>query len=591
MQNNYRLGCLITLILYFLEGLATVLVTVIRGESWLSVTLMMVRAWLVSFWLLLRMNGEHGVSKRVYYIAEALFSSALACGLAYEVGNLYIMIFVFWVQWTACTLFLDNLMCKILLGMHILFVSVMKFASKVNPSYEIHWNEFLVIVVVLISICWLTEILINLINSQNRQNKEQEMSLDDMLRLADAMCEEAQLATKSKSNFLSNMSHEIRTPLNSILGMNEMILRESSDKQVLEYATNIESSGSMLLSIINDILDFSKIESGKMEIVPVEYRLSSILNNLVNMIMPRVEKGGLELNVEIEPSIPEHLYGDEVRIRQILTNLLTNAVKYTDIGSVTLKMDYEKTGEDMLNLLITVKDTGCGIKEEDREKLFQSFQRVDETKNRNIEGTGLGLAITGRFVQMMDGTIQVESVYGVGSAFTAVIPQKFLSDEPTGDFKSIRNRQKSREVQKRESFEAPEAKVLVVDDSGMNLAVFKALLKHTKMDIVTASSGKESLELVKAEPFHIIFMDHMMPEMDGIETLHEIQKLTDFPNENTPIIVLTANAISGARESYIKEGFVDFLKKPINADLLEQTVVSYLPKEQVRSVAYTDGKE
>lgn len=405
-------------------------------------------------------------------------------------------------------------------------------------------------------------------------NKEYEKAKDEAVR-----------ANEAKSLFLSNMSHEIRTPINAVLGMNEMILRESDDKQLLSYAENIRSAGKTLLFLINDILDMSKIESGKMEIVKVEYNPADLIMDLWNVIFLRAQEKGLTLGFSLDETMPKTLYGDDVRIKQIVTNLLTNAVKYTPRGSVELCAVYERKGNEQINLILSVKDTGMGIKKEDMGKLFESFQRLDEEKNRNIEGTGLGMNITMSLLKLMDGDMKVESEYGKGSTFTVTIPQKIVCGEPTGSFAEIKSRQEQNHLKKQQTFEAPEASVLVVDDNDMNRKVFQSLLKRTKMKIVTADSGKNCLELVKKEHFHIIFMDHMMPEMDGIETLHEIQKLSDFPNQDTPVIVLTANALSGAREGYLREGFADFLTKPIDAGLLEQTVAMYLPEDLVHRTA------
>ena len=402
-------------------------------------------------------------------------------------------------------------------------------------------------------------------------NREYEKAKDEAIR-----------ANEAKSLFLSNMSHEIRTPINAVLGMNEMILRECDDRQILSYAANIRSSGKTLLFLINDILDMSKIESGKMEIVRVEYEPENLMMDLWNVIYLRAQEKGLAIRFSLDETLPRVLYGDDVRIKQIVTNLLTNAVKYTPQGSIKMRAAYERTGEEELCLTISVADTGMGIRKEDMGKLFESFQRLDEEKNRNIEGTGLGMNITMSLLKLMDGEMKVESEYGEGSTFTVTIPQRIVCDEPVGDFESIRKRREESLAGKQQFFEAPDASVLVVDDNSMNLTVFQSLLKRTKMKITTADSGKKCLELVQKEPYHIIFMDHMMPEMDGIETLHEIRKLTDFPNKDTPVIVLTANALSGAREGYLKEGFADFLTKPIDGDLLEQTVEKYLPDELVQ---------
>ena len=389
-------------------------------------------------------------------------------------------------------------------------------------------------------------------------------------------------ANEAKSLFLSNMSHEIRTPINAVLGMNEMILRECSDKQVLSYAANIQSAGKTLLFLINDILDMSKIESGKMEIVKVEYAPENLIMDLWNVIFLRAQEKGLSIRFSLDETLPRTLYGDDVRIKQIVTNLLTNAVKYTPQGGIEMKVAYEKRDEGELNLIISVKDTGMGIRQEDMGKLFESFQRLDEEKNRNIEGTGLGMNITMSLLKLMDGKMEVASEYGKGSEFTVTIPQKIICDEPTGDFETIKERHKQSLSKKSQSFEAPEASVLVVDDNSMNLTVFTSLLKRTRMKITTADSGRKCLALVEKERYHMIFMDHMMPEMDGIETLHEIRKLKDSPNQDTPVIALTANALSGAREGYLKEGFADFLTKPIDSEMLEMTVQKYLPQDLIR---------
>ncbi|MCM1267730.1 MAG: response regulator [Bacteroidales bacterium] len=400
--------------------------------------------------------------------------------------------------------------------------------------------------------------------------------------------DEAERANEAKSLFLSNMSHEIRTPINAVLGMNEMILRECADEQILSYAENIRSSGKTLLFLINDILDMSKIESGKMEIIPVEYEPANLLMDLWNVIFLRAQEKDLSVRFSLDETLPRVLFGDDVRIKQIVTNLLTNAVKYTPQGGLTLHAAYERKGEDGIVLTISVQDTGMGIKQEDMGKLFESFQRLDEEKNRNIEGTGLGMNITMSLLSLMDGDMKVESEYGKGSTFTVTIPQRIVCDEPTGDFESIRSGQEQKKKARGQNFEAPGARVLVVDDNAMNLTVFTSLLKRTRMQITTASSGKECLALVKENPYHIIFMDHMMPEMDGIETLHEIQNMADHPNKETPVIVLTANAVAGAREAYLKEGFVDFLTKPIDGDILEQAVETYLPKDLVSHTAVSE---
>ncbi|WP_049946329.1 ATP-binding protein [Butyrivibrio sp. WCD2001] len=402
---------------------------------------------------------------------------------------------------------------------------------------------------------------------------------------------EAEAANEAKSAFLSNMSHEIRTPINAVLGMDEMILRECKDPEIVEYAQNIKSAGNTLLGLINDILDFSKIEAGKMDIVPVDYDFSSLVNDLVHMIIPRITAKGIELVVDVDRNLPSVLFGDEIRIKQAITNILTNAVKYTERGSVSLIVTYEKIAEDLIDLTVRVKDTGIGIKEADIERLFHAFQRVDEVRNRTIEGTGLGLNITKRLLALMGSRLEVESKYGEGSEFSFTITQKVIKDEPIGDYMDAYKRAVIDKEKYHEKFTAPEAKVLVVDDTPMNLTVVEGLLKKTLVQIDTAESGQECLEKTRLKKYDLIFLDHRMPIMDGIETLTKLKSEEDNPNRNTPAISLTANAISGARDMYIEAGFNDYMTKPIMAEKLEAMMVLYLPEDKVCMVASSSDKD
>ncbi len=406
----------------------------------------------------------------------------------------------------------------------------------------------------------------------------------DELKAAKAQAEEA---SRAKSDFLANMSHEIRTPINAVLGMNEMILRESSDDVITTYASNIKSAGSSLLGIINDILDFSKIEAGKVEILPVEYDLSLMINHLVNMVTNRAEEKGLRLDLDIDSNIPKGLYGDEVRVKQIITNILSNAVKYTEDGSITFSIHYEDIPDDpeSIMLKVSVKDTGIGIKPEEIDKLFSEFERLDEKRNRNIEGTGLGISITGRLLEMMGSELKVESVYGEGSTFGFDLQQGVTSRAPLGDYEESYREHIAGMEGYREKFVAPNARILVVDDNSMNLMVFKSLVKQTDVQIDTAVSGDEGIALSGAVKYDMIFLDHMMPEKDGIETLHEMRADNENPNSDTPAICLTANAISGAKELYISEGFEDYLSKPIDPDILEDMMLEYLPKDKIEKRA------
>ncbi len=403
--------------------------------------------------------------------------------------------------------------------------------------------------------------------------------LQSQVEIANLARQDAITANEAKGKFLANMSHEIRTPINAVLGMDEMILRESREKNIREYAMDIHTAGQSLLSIINDILDMSKIESGKMEIVPVDYDISSMIHDLSNMISLRAKAKNLKLEVSVDCELPARLHGDDVRIKQVLTNILTNAVKYTENGTVWFRVTGRRNGENEI-LHFEVEDTGIGIKNEDMHKLFEAFQRIEEGRNRNIEGTGLGMNITLQMLDMMGSKLNVESEYGKGSKFFFDLKQKIVDDTPLGNFEERIKKLEQQYVYNR-SFIAPDATVLVVDDNAMNRKVFSALLKPTQIKVEEAESGAEAIEKVKSQYYDIIFMDHMMPEMDGIEAMHRIKALDDFPCKGVPILVLTANAVAGAKEEYLKEGFEGFLSKPVVADKLEKAIFDYLSKEKI----------
>lgn len=389
--------------------------------------------------------------------------------------------------------------------------------------------------------------------------------------------EEAERANRAKTQFLARMSHEIRTPINAVLGMNEMILEESTEEVVQNYAHDVKDSSMLLLNIVNDLLDSSKIESGKMELVEDKYEIGSLLNDLYNMSRIKAKEKQLELQFEIDAQMPRGYIGDDKRIKQVVLNLLTNAVKYTRKGSVVMSVNCKDITEDMATLCFAVKDSGIGIKPEDMEKLTGEFQRFDLARNKNIEGTGLGLNIVRQFLQLMGSELHVQSEYEKGSVFSFELKQRIVNREPLGDFRKRLQQVDDEKI--RLSYTAPEAKILVVDDSRMNLKVFTGLMKASQIQIVEATSGMECLDRLRRQNFDIVFLDHMMPDMDGVETLRIIkeEKLCD----DTPVIMLTANAIVGERDKYLALGFDDFLSKPILPYVLDRMIVKHLPKEKV----------
>ncbi len=388
--------------------------------------------------------------------------------------------------------------------------------------------------------------------------------------------EAADKASEYKSTFLANMSHEIRTPINAVLGMNEMILRECEDKDILSYAENIKASGGALLDLINDILDFSKIEAGKMELIDNEYGPKNMIKDTYMMLRRRATDKGLRFGIKFDEEIPAVLLGDEKRIRQVLSNILSNAIKYTKEGSVNTVIRFERIDDDNISLVMEISDTGIGISEENQKVLFDSFQRVDMEHNRNIEGTGLGLAITKQIVEMMQGSITVTSEVGKGSNFTVSIPQRVLDNKPSGKLGASTAEMKEKY---KVTFTAPDAKILVVDDVELNIMVVTGLLKNTKVMIDSATKGMEAYEMCKNIKYDLILMDHMMPYPDGVETFRMIRE--EGLNKDTKVVVLTANAISGVEEEYRAIGFDGYLSKPVKGADLEGMLEQFLPKELV----------
>ena len=409
--------------------------------------------------------------------------------------------------------------------------------------------------------------------TDDTQHYEYMEKLEEQRRIADE-------ANRAKSSFLANMSHEIRTPINAVLGMDEMIIRESTESSIRSYAKDIRNAGRTLLSLVNDILDFSKIEEGKMEIIPTQYELSSLVNDLVNMIRPRAEKKGLMLDVKADESTPHILFGDEIRIKQVALNILTNAVKYTNEGKVTLSIGYEKRDDEHIKLKFIIEDTGIGMKEEEMDKLFSPFSRMEEKRNRTIEGTGLGMSIVRQLLDLMGSHLDVSSIYGKGSKFSFDIIQEVIAWSAMGDISDRYRNCSDDNEEYRESFIAPDAKILVVDDTEVNLSVFCNLLKQTQVGVDTSVTGRTAVSMAKEKHYDIIFIDHMMPDMDGIETLDALKR--EGCVSDTVCVALTANAVSGARQMYLDAGFADYMSKPIDGRKLEEMIKKYLPKEKVK---------
>ena len=434
-----------------------------------------------------------------------------------------------------------------------------------NTSRSSFFDSALSVILVGMLISVLLMFLNKIYEQENELSRQQKKEIEELNR--------------AENHFFSSMSHEIRTPINTIIGLNEFILRGDIPPEVAENARNIQGASKLLLTLINDILDLSKIKSGKMEIVKVSYETGKLFSEIVNMIWIKAKEKGLEFRLHIDSSIPSMLCGDEVRIKQILINLLNNAVKYTKEGSVTLAVRCERLTLNRVRVWYTVEDTGQGVKKENIPYIFHAFRRVDEEKNRHIEGTGLGLSIVH---QLMDGEITVNSVYTKGSKFVVMLEQDIIDDKELGTF-TLDSRSRVHEGERyKQSFEAPDAHILVVDDNEMNLAVVKKLLSDTKIQIDIAMSGAECLAKTQDQHYDGILMDHLMPEMDGIACFHALRTQPGGLCQNVPVIALTANAGSDNQLLYRKEGFSGYLAKPVSGALLEVAVLSILPKELVK---------
>lgn len=390
--------------------------------------------------------------------------------------------------------------------------------------------------------------------------------------------EQLEQVSESKNNFFASMSHEIRTPINTIIGLNEMILRESSEETTKEYAQNIQSASKMLLSLVSDILDLSQMEMKKMEIIPLEYKTVDLFGDLIDMIQVRLKEKNLEFLVDIDENLPSVMYGDMKRVKQIVLNILTNAAKYTQEGSVTLSVHMEQLAEAEVSLKISVSDTGIGIRKEDLQHIYDSFKRADARKNLKVEGSGLGLSITKQLVDLMGGEITVDSIYTKGSTFTVSLAQQVIDKTPIGYVRFL-SRSRVKTEKYRQSFEAPEARILIVDDNPMNAMVESKLLKETKIKVDIAESGEQCLEMTKRKFYHVILMDYMMPGMDGVQALKELRRQKNGLCRDSAVIVLSANTAAEAGRQYIEEGFDGYLEKPIQGTALESEILKFIPED------------
>lgn len=566
---------LLTITLYFLEVVLGICVSLLTDRLpnlpslYIAIIVMVVA--LIS---LSHMNVDTEKQVRAFVFVSMLVTTATAVFDAIMLDRSYVFV----------VLQMLYLLCNIPGFRQYVFTMLTAINVAIIIVLALVLNMFNVLDCVILAICvliagWVATIYTESMSRMMRIVKEQDQSRDDMIELMESRFAEEKGANTAKSAFLANMSHEIRTPINAIVGMNTMILRDSREKETIENAQEIENASQTLLSLINDILDISKVESGKMDIVPVEYDFSSLVNDVYNMISVKAKGKGLELKLDIDEKIPNRLFGDDVRIRQILINLLNNGVKYTEKGSVTLRVSGQ-VSDNVVLLKYSVVDTGIGIKKEDMTRLFTKFERLDVVKNRNVEGTGLGMAITQKLLGLMDSKLDVESTYGEGSSFSFYLVQKVVDPAPVGDINKRHAAVRDAD-EHRVRFIAPDAKILVVDDNAINRKVFTKLLQRIKIQVDEAESGFAALNMMENKKFDIVFLDHMMPEMDGLETLKRLREDSVNPNIDTPIIALTANAIAGSKEFYLEAGFDDYLSKPIVPANLEKMIYSLLPKEHI----------
>ncbi len=585
MKSNFITGYRCNLAFYIIEFVVIILIGFIFDSLSYAYLGAFIAFAVISVAILWRGKKKNPMSEKAHKIFQSIcfvFISGFASAI-YNSAQVFIYSMIF-----SCIvgfIFLDYKFSRFQLYLSLIALLVVGVFVGVYTGSNQSVIEFAFGGIVLIVANWVIISMTNIITFQYRKMAEQERSLDDLLRVVEAKCDDAQEATRTKSRFLANMSHEIRTPINSIMGMNEMILRESRDKEIIGYANESRTAAESLLSLVNDILDITKIEEGKVSLVETDYRIDSLINDIYNLIRFRAEAKKLELEIIADETLPSVLHGDDVRIKQILTNLLTNAVKYTHEGTVTLEVRNENNGE----IYFSVRDTGIGIKEENIDRLFDAFARFEEVRNRTIEGTGLGLNITVSLLRLLGSELKVTSVYGIGSDFFFTLKQKVVDSAPIGELDLSLRTDEAQSY--KASFVAPSARILVVDDNEINRKVFINLLKKTRIRIDEAESGLEALVKTAKTKYDVIFMDHMMPEMDGVEAFNILRKSKENLCHNTPVVALTANAVSGAKEQYLSVGFNSFLSKPIDTERLEKALFELLDKNLIETYSEDIAEE
>ncbi len=582
-ETNFRLGFICSMVLYIIGCVVTAIIGLANSTMSLAVTIgfgfyAVFTSLILGFSQMLKF-GEWG-----FKVAQSLLFAVLAVFVSIAFDSAQVFVYCTFIHVIISFVFVDPKLSKFQMavstGMLAMMIVILALFVKSAQSMI----EFIFGAVITFLTSWVIIAMTTMIRFQHRQMTEQERSLDDLLKVVEAKCNDARAATRSKTRFLANMSHEIRTPINSVIGMNEMIMRESTEPNIKSYASDVNSAAQSLLSIINDILDITKIEEGKVELSPVEYRLQKLIAEVYNLVRFRAMSKDLTFEVLADEKLPSVLFGDDMHVKQVLTNLLTNAVKYTHEGGITFII--ESAGADAIRFI--VRDTGVGIKPENLDSMFNAFYRIDDPRNRTIEGTGLGLSITQSILERLDSRLCVQSIYGKGSEFSFLLKQPVVDYTPIGKLDlTLDNKVSDGE---NDTFEAPDAQILVVDDNEMNRRVIRQLLKHTKVNITEAQNGMEAVERTRHQRFDIIFMDHMMPGIDGIKALHRIRDDIENPCFDVPAVALTANAVIGAKEMYFNEGFDGFLPKPVDSKRLEKMVRSLLDESLVRHASAEEAE-